>query len=335
MNKRAVGSKRAPGHRWVSDLPSTQNATIPHTQEPKSFYVSRYGRICLSEATKVANIYNLHIFINKRMSEKLLLRTPVTYYGGKQNMVKHIIPFIPDHNLYCEPFCGGAAIFFSKKNANVNVLNDTNRELVNFYQVVKNDFVSLEKEISITLHSRDLYRKACVIYNNPDMFSDIKRAWALWVLSSQSFCAKLDGSWGYDISSNSVARRLNNKKENFTMELAMKLQNVQIECADALYIIRSRDREDSFFYVDPPYYNSNMGHYDGYSIDDFEALLKLLCEIKGKFILSSYPSEILTQYTRIKNWDTFSVEAKVSVNAKSGAKKGKVEVLTANFKFGE
>jgi len=48
------------------------------------------------------------------MSEKLMLRTPVTYYGGKQKMVRHILPIIPEHNLYCEPFCGGAAIFFAK-----------------------------------------------------------------------------------------------------------------------------------------------------------------------------------------------------------------------------
>jgi len=265
------------------------------------------------------------------MSEKLNMRTPVTYYGGKQNMVRHILPLIPDHNLYCEPFCGGAAIFFAKKNSNVNVLNDTNRELVNFYQVVKSDFVSLEKEIQITLHSRDLYRKASVIYNNPDMFSDIKRAWALWVLSSQSFCARLDASWGYDISENRTSKHITNKKDAFTLDLAIKLQDVQVECADALYVIRSRDRDNSFFYVDPPYYNSDMGHYDGYSIDDFEALLKLLSEIKGKFLLSSYPSEILKKYTKAHGWQTWSIEAGVSVNAKAGYQKRKVEVLTANY----
>jgi DNA adenine methylase len=287
--------------------------------------------LLLSENTKIVIKQFKRPLEIKKMSEKLMLRTPVTYYGGKQNMVKYILPLIPPHNLYCEPFCGGAAIFFAKENANVNVLNDTNRELINFYQIVKSDFVSLEKEIQITLHSRDLHRKASVIYNNPDMFSDIKRAWALWMLSSQSFCAKLDGSWGYDICENRTSKHVTNKKESFTLDLAIKLQDVQVECADALYIIRSRDRENSFFYVDPPYYNSDMGHYDGYSIDDFEKLLVLLSEIKGKFLLSSYPSEILTKYTKTYKWQTWSVDQKVSVNAKSGYQKRKVEVLTANY----
>jgi DNA adenine methylase len=265
------------------------------------------------------------------MSEILNLKTPITYYGGKQNMVRHILPLIPAHNLYCEPFAGGAAIFFAMQPSEVEVLNDTNRELINFYRVVQNDFTSLEKEIKITLHSRDLHRKASVIYNNPDMFSELKRAWALWVLSSQGFAGLIDGSWGFDVTKNSTPKKIENKKEAFTVDLAIRLQQVQLECADALYIIRSRDSAESFFYVDPPYFNSDMGHYDGYSREDFEALLKLLSEIKGKFLLSSYPSDILDNYCSRNNWSTRSFDSIVSIAAKSGKQKKKVEMLTSNY----
>lgn len=109
------------------------------------------------------------------MSEILNLKTPITYYGGKQLMARHILPLIPVHNLYCETFAGGAAIFFAKEPSNIEVLNDTNREIINFYRVLQQDFTSLEKEVQITLYSRDLHRKASVIYNNPDMFSELKR----------------------------------------------------------------------------------------------------------------------------------------------------------------
>ncbi len=265
------------------------------------------------------------------MSEILNLKTPVTYYGGKQLMARYILPMIPEHNLYCEPFAGGAAIFFAKPPSEVEILNDTNRELVNFYRVVQGDFVSLEKEIQITLHSRDLHRKASVIYNNPDMFSELKRAWALWVLSAQGFAGQLDSSWGFDRTKNSTPKKVDNKRKSFTIDLALRLQQVQIECADALYIIRSRDTKESFFYVDPPYFNSDMGHYDGYSKEDFEALLKLLSQIQGKFLLSSYPSDVLNDVISLFKWHTRSFDATVSVNARSGKKKGKVEVLTANY----
>ena len=265
------------------------------------------------------------------MSEILNLKTPITYYGGKQLMARHIIPLIPKHTLYCEPFAGGAAIFFAKQPSEVEVLNDTNRELINFYRVVQGDFVSLEKEIMITLHSRDLHRKASVIYNNPDMFSELKRAWALWVLAAQGFAGQLDSSWGYDKAKNSTPKKVSNKKKAFTVDLAVRLQQVQIECADALYIIRSRDTDKSFFYVDPPYFNSDMGHYDGYSKEDFEALLKLLSGIQGRFILSSYPSDVLSAATKAHGWHTRAFNAFVSVAAKSGKHKAKTEVLTVNF----
>lgn len=265
------------------------------------------------------------------MKNSIKFKTPLTYYGGKQNLAPYILPRIPEHSLYAEPFCGGAAIFFAKQPSTVEVLNDTNREMINFYQVVQNDFVALEKEIRITLHSRHLHRKAMVINSHPDMFSEIKRAWAVWVLSSQSFSAKLDGNWGYDKSEGRTPKQVQAKKERFTEELAIRLQNVQLEATDALYVIRSRDSEKSFFYCDPPYYNSDCGHYDGYSLEDFEALLSTLSQIKGKFLLSSYPSEPLLKAVKAHGWHMWSVEQKVSVNAKSGYLKRKVEVLTANY----
>lgn len=265
------------------------------------------------------------------MSEKLNLKTPITYYGGKQLLCPKILPLIPGHKLYCEPFAGGAAVFFSKQKSEIEIINDTNRELINFYKVVKDDFVSLEKEIQITLYSRDLHRKASVIYNNPDMFNELKRAWALWVLATQGFAGQLDSSWGFDKSANRCIKGFNNKKDSFTLDLAIRLQNVQIECVDAVYIIKSRDTIDSFFYCDPPYYNSDMGHYDGYSKDDFESLLKSLSSINGKFLLSSYPSDILKEYSILNGWHSKSYECNVTVAAKNSKIKKKTEVLTANY----
>ncbi len=238
---------------------------------------------------------------------------------------------IPIHKIYCEPFIGGGAVFFSKELSQVEVINDTNKELINFYKVVQQDFVSLEKEIMITLHSRDLHRKAQVIYNNPDMFTDIKRAWALWTLATESFGAMLDGSFGYD-RIGTTTKKINNKRDSFSYEYAVRLQNVQIECTDALRIIESRDTENTFFYCDPPYFNSDCGHYDGYTEEDFRMLLSLLSRIKGKFLLSSYPSKVLEEFIDKNNWNTQQMKMALCMGGtqrKQGKKK--IEVLTANY----
>jgi DNA adenine methylase len=55
----------------------------------------------------------------------------LSYYGGKQTLASRILELIPPHRLYCEPFLGGAAIFFAKEQSRVEIINDADGELVN------------------------------------------------------------------------------------------------------------------------------------------------------------------------------------------------------------
>lgn len=264
-----------------------------------------------------------------------LIKTPLSYYGGKQKLAPVIVPVIESqpHTLYCEPFCGGAAVFFAKPQSAVEVLNDTNKELINFYNVIQNRFVELEKMVSVTLHSRSQHRDAVIVYESPHLFDEVKRAWAVWVLCTQGFSSMIDGSWGFDKAKRTTTIKITNKRNEFTETFAIRLQNVQLESADALYVIKSRDGKESFFYCDPPYYNSNCGHYDGYTIEDYESLLETLAGIKGRFLLSSYPSDVLKKYTKQYGWFNKCYEQGVSVNNKAGYIKKKWEMLTANFEF--
>lgn len=260
------------------------------------------------------------------------MKTPISYYGGKQNLLSTILPLIPNHVTYVEPFVGGGAVFWAKPKSEVEIINDYNRELINFYECVQNEFVELEKLVRISLHSRSLHNDATVIYNNPHMFSRLQRAWAVWVLAAQSFSSMLDGSFGYDVIKGTTSQKITGKRDAFTIDYAIRLQNVQIECTDALRVINSRDTPGTFHYCDPPYFNSDCGHYDGYSIEDFEALLKLLSRVEGKFLLSSYPSDILSDYTQQNGWFTKKLEQSVSVaNGTGKPGKKKIEVLTANY----
>lgn len=260
------------------------------------------------------------------------MKPPLTYYGGKQKLAQTIISMIPKHRLYCEPFFGGGAVFFAKAPAPIEVINDSNGELINFYRVVKTQFGELEREIKSTLHSRESFQIAEVIMNYPKLFSEVKRAWAIWTLANQSFASMLGGTWRCDLQKNSTAKRLGNKKNNFTEEYAERLEQVQIESRDALKIIKLWDSKDTFFYCDPPYYNSNMGHYKGYTELDFENLLQALSQIKGKFLLSSYPSALIEKYTKKYKWFTQKIEG-IPVSVSLGKHKMKTEVLTGNYEI--
>ena len=256
------------------------------------------------------------------------LKTPITYYGGKQKLASAITELIPKHWLYCEPFSGGAAVFFAKEKSGVEVLNDLNKMVINFYSEMKSNFNQLNELIQATPMSRASHEDAWVMYNHPHLFTNLQRAWAFYTLTQQGYSGKISSSWGYGLKKPSSELRLKNKKDDFQKQYIGRLDGVQLECRDALWLIENRDREDTFFYIDPPYFNSNCGHYSGYSERDFEDLLKVLSSLKGKFILSSYPSGILQTYTNSNKWYSISFEQNISVS-KLG--KRKVEVLTMNF----
>lgn len=165
------------------------------------------------------------------------------------------------------------------------------------------------------------------------MFDRVKRAWAIWMLANGSFGCNLTAGFGYDKKGSST-KTLANKRNAFTEELSMRIQDVQIECCDALKIIRSRDSSDTFFYLDPPYVGADQGHYDGYSQEDFNALLEELVKIEGRFLLSSYRNKTLNEFVKKIGW--FQVELKMAkaMTAQTGKTLSKIEVITTNYPIG-
>lgn len=261
------------------------------------------------------------------------MKTPISYYGGKQQLASKIVSLFPAHKIYCEPFTGGAAVFFAKPQAPAEIINDINSEVVNFYEVLQHGFPALQAEISISLHSRKLHQHARVIYDNPDMFDRIKRAWAFWYLANVSFGCNLTAGFGYD-KNGMRSKVIRNKRDRFTEELAQRIQNVQIECCDALKIIRSRDSVDTLFYVDPPYVGADQGHYDGYSQADFDALLEQLSKVEGKFLLSSFRNKQLSVAAESNGWQQIELKMAKPMSAQTGKTVEKIEVLTANYPIG-
>ncbi len=255
-------------------------------------------------------------------------KTPISYYGGKQLMVTTILPLIPPHKIYTEAFFGGAAIFFAKQPSEVEVVNDLNGALITFYQVLVSDFAILRKLIIETPASRKIHREAAFVLKYQEHHDKVKIAWALWVQTNMSYSSSIGKGYAYDLSG-STTRKIDNKRIAFTNGLKKRLDRVDIECNDALKVIQSRDTSDTFHYIDPPYFNSNCGHYEGYTFEDFEQLLILLTTLKGKFLLSSYDSDLLKMFVEKYGWHQQKITKRVAVTKNTD--KMKTEVLTANY----
>lgn len=269
---------------------------------------------------------------NEPAGIKPAMKTPITYYGGKQNMLKAILPKIPEHQTYVEPFFGGGAVFFGKPKSNYEVVNDINNRLICFYKVLKYDFEELQNLIDETFHSRHQHKLSDQEYDSG--FEEIKEplvmAWAVWVQTNMSFSSMIGGGFGYD-QRGTCALKHHNKKNAFTDAYQERMKRVTIESYDVLKVIKAYDSPDTFFYLDPPYVSANQGHYSGYTQEDFQKLLDACKTMKGKFLLSSYPEEILMDYRKKLNWNWEDHQKTLAVDGRRKQNKTKTECLTWNY----
>jgi len=118
------------------------------------------------------------------------MRGPLPYIGGKRAVAKTIVDALPEHRTYCEPFAGGAQVFFAKAPSRVEVLNDLDGDLVNFFRVCKEHYEELVRYMRFTVVSRrwyDILRSA-----RPETLTDIQRAARRLYLQKNSYAGRVD-----------------------------------------------------------------------------------------------------------------------------------------------
>ena len=225
--------------------------------------------------------------------EQESMTPPFSYYGGKQRLSKKILSYIPKHTVYVEPFCGAATILFKKpwplvtnKDHYREYINDSNRLVTTFFNVLVENGDALCNRLSLTLCSEETYKNSYEMCRNPSEHSDLEIAVAFFVNIQMSFSNKLFGGWRTSVYSKNLSA---------TWERARNLQNyiermgsVGITNCDALKCITRFDAPQTFFYVDPPYPNAHQGHYSGFTQTDFNDLVGVLDSAKGSALVSCY-----------------------------------------------
>jgi len=255
-------------------------------------------------------------------------KSPVAYYGGKANLASEILPLIPRHVQYIEPFFGSGAIFWAKPKSKNEVINDLNGSVTNFYYQLKTNFDELQKMIQGTLHSEILYIKAKKMLKDEDC-PPLDKAWAFWVGCNMAFGHVLFGGFAFGETGSGGSTK--NKRDQFTDKFSKRLEHCEIFNRDAVELILLKDSESTFHYIDPPYVSSEQGHYAGYTTEDFVKLLDVLKNIKGKFLMSSYPEDVLMKYRKECAWGSKDIKQVVLVSGKREETKYKTECLTMNY----
>lgn len=206
----------------------------------------------------------------------------VPWIGGKSRLAKRIIPLFPEHTCYVEAFAGGAALFFRKAQAEVEVLNDINGDLVNLYRVVQHHLDEFINQFKWSLISRQMY--GWLNTTRPETLTDIQRAARFYYLQRQGFGGKVEGrTFGTATTS---PPKLDLTRIGESLSLAhLRLARTTIEHLPWADCIRRYDRPHTLIYCDPPYYGTE-GYGVGFGLEQYDLLAEMARTIQGHMIIS-------------------------------------------------
>ena len=206
----------------------------------------------------------------------------MSWVGGKKSLRDEILIRFPlSYGRYIEVFGGAGWVLFHKTPEPFEVYNDANSNLVNLYRCVRKNPRKLIYKLRFMINARDDFR--CIAEQHRRRlfarFRDYDRAAKFYYLIQYSYghktdqyCCKPAAMW---------------KRFPLIERAAARLQSVAIENRDFEALIRLYDRPESFFYCDPPYYDTESFYKDvDFTREDHIRLRNTLLECEGKFLVS-------------------------------------------------
>jgi DNA adenine methylase len=248
---------------------------------------------------------------------------PLSYIGGKNRLANRIISLLPEHITYVEPFAGGAQVLFHKSPSNVEVLNDLDFDVVNFFRVCQWHYEELVRYLRYCLASRRLHELH--VKTDPTTLTDIQRAGRFFYLQKNSFgglVVKQKFHYGVIQHPNYNLERI----PEIIEQTHRRLARVQIESLPYQQILEKYDRPTTLFYADPPYWERKLYRHN-FTEQDFIELERRLGRIGGKFLLSLDDHPEVRKLFR--NWHLLPIELAYTAQRKTG--KRYAELLISNF----
>lgn len=243
-----------------------------------------------------------------------------------------ILSIIPDHYTYVEPFLGAGWILFGKYKSNVEIINDINGDLINFFEIIRTQPEAFINRMNLTLKSKELFMQYRETMSDKSL-SSLERAFRFYYVNQNAF----GGLVRYNtkgICNSPYMRHPKRKQGGSYWDLDKiylahdRLKDVSIEQDDYKIIINKYDTSETLFFLDPPY-ECKSGKYNGETTFNYDELLNQCRNIKGKFILTlnSGFEEKFKEFYIIPN------DVHYSIGCTSESDKKYKEIIVTNYKI--
>jgi DNA adenine methylase len=269
-------------------------------------------------------------------AEARITRPLLRYFGGKARLASWIVPFLPPHTIYVEPYLGAGSILFRKPRAPNEIINDLDGEVVNLFRVLRGPRAEeLIRGLRFTPYARDEQTLA-----HAPVEDEVERARRLVVRSHMSHGTggtRLDRQKGFRKDGPSGATDVAGEWAAMPAQLRLmvdRLAGVTIENMDALELVRVYSDPKALIYADPPYVHQTrqLGklkggeayHVYGHEMtdEDHGRLLGELVASKSMVVLSGYDCPLYAE--ALQGW------RRVDKAARSHRNSHRVESLWIN-----
>lgn len=206
----------------------------------------------------------------------------IPWLGGKRRLADKLIPLFPQHECYVEPFCGGAALYFLRPvAAPTEVINDINGDLVNLYRVVQHHLEEFVRQFKWAISSRQVFKWQQM--TDARTLTDIQRAARFYYLQQHAFGGKVSGqSFGTATTGSPINLC---RIEEALSAAHMRLSGTYVENLPWHECMRKYDRAHTFFYCDPPYWETE-GYGVDFPFDQYVLMAEFMRQAKGKVMVS-------------------------------------------------
>lgn len=265
-----------------------------------------------------------------RPNEKTLLG----YYGGKQALAPLLVPMIPPHRIWLEPFGGMASMTCTKPRSEVEIYNDLDCNVVNLLQTVRDHHAELQLALQLTPYSRTEYKRALksLKQHNRKQVNLDQLEWArvTYLIIAQSWANGLnDKGWGHGgpRHDGNLAQCWLNRLERIP-DIARRLTRVVLENRDGISLIAGYNHAAVMVYADPPYMlktRTAKGYLHEMTADQHQQLITTLIAHKGPAMISGYQCEEYQQL-ELAGWERKDFSTVAHAGAARGGKRTSARV---------
>ena len=203
------------------------------------------------------------------------------WQGGKTQMLKQILPLIPKHDCYCEPFFGGGAVLFAKERASTEVINDLNGNLVALYRNLQFHLPALLGELDWLFSSRQNLHDFIA---QPGL-TELQRAARFLLVNQTSFGGNMN-SFGVSKTKGGGVGFKHRQMGELLKAANERLDGVVVENISYERCFKNYDSRDTFFFIDPPYENATNGAYQGWDEKQLTNFRREVGRLNGQWIVT-------------------------------------------------